>query len=168
MRALKAFPEKSIELLKFIKGIFSKKTLRKIADEFVSSNQSDGLKAFSAGFGIFMGIIPAWGLQTLAAVFIAVVFRLNKTIVIICSQISFPPFLPLILFFSYRIGGLWMGGIGGSNINRELHQYFYGGITLAVLAGVTVGFLTYITLKLTKALKQFQVGLRSKKILPAG
>jgi len=167
MRPLKAFPEKSTELLKFIKGIFSKKNLKKIADEFISPDQSDGLKAFSAGVGIFMGIIPAWGLQTLAAVFIAVVFRLNKAIVVICSQISFPPFLPLILFISYRIGSMWTGGIGGANINRQLQQYLYGGITLAVLAGLTVGFLTYITLKLTKALKQFQVALRSKRILPA-
>jgi uncharacterized protein (DUF2062 family) len=166
MRPFKAFRKKSAELFKFIKSIFSKKTLKRIADELTNPAQSDGLKAFSAGLGIFIGIIPLWGLQTLAAVFVAVAFRLNKTLVVIFSQISFPPFLPLILFFSYGIGKHWTGAAAGANINSRLRQYLFGSVTLAFLAGLMVGLLTYTILKLTKAIKQYQSAVRLKKILP--
>jgi uncharacterized protein (DUF2062 family) len=166
MRPFKAFGEKNAELFKFIKGIFSKKNLKKIIGELTNPGQSDGLKAFSAGLGVFMGILPVWGLQTLAAIFVAVAFRLNKALVVIFSQISFPPFLPLILFFSYRIGKYWTGAAAGTNINRQVWQYLYGSITLAILAGVVVGLLTYTSLKLTKAIRQYQAAVRLKKVLP--
>jgi len=156
MQLFKAFRKKSIELFKFIKSIFSKKTLKKIIDEFTNPNQSDGLKAFSAGLGIFMGIIPVWGLQTLAAIFVAVTFRLNKALVVVFSQISFPPFLPLILFLSYRIGKHWTGAAGRADINRQLEQYLYGSITLALVAGISVGLITYLVLKLANAMKQYR------------
>ncbi|HZY39489.1 MAG TPA: DUF2062 domain-containing protein, partial [Mucilaginibacter sp.] len=140
-----------------IKGVFSKKTLRKIIDELTNPTQSDGIKAFSAGLGIFIGIIPAWGLQTVAAVFVGVAFRLNKVLVVIFSQVSFPPFFPLILYFSYRIGKYWVGPAGKSSINYKLAQYLCGSIMLAVLAGISVGLLTFLMLKLAKALKQYKL-----------
>ena len=164
MQPFKAFRGKSAELFKFIRGIFSKKTLKKVILELTTPSQSDGLKAFSAGFGIFIGIMPVWGLQTLAAVFLAVAFRLNKALVVIFSQISFPPLFPLILFFSYRIGKYWTGA-NSKSINRQLEQYLYGSITLAVLAGLCVGLLTYVVLKLTKAVKQYSLTLKLKKAL---
>ena len=164
MQPFKASREKSAELFKFIKGIFSKKTLNKIILELTNPSQSDGLKAFSAGIGIFIGIMPVWGLQTVAAVFFAVAFRLNKALVVIFSQISFPPFFPLILFFSYRIGKYWTGAASRS-INRQVEQYLYGSITLAVLAGLSVGLLTWLVLKLTKALKQYSLTIKLKRAL---
>jgi len=166
MRPIIAFREKSAELFKFIKSVFSKKSLKKITAELTNPAQSDGMKAFSAGLGIFIGIIPLWGLQTLAAVFAAVVFRLNKALVVIFSQISFPPVLPLILFLSYRVGKYWTRAAAGTDINSKLWQYLYGSITLAIPAGVTVGLLTYTALKLTKIIKQYSTAVRVKKILP--
>jgi uncharacterized protein (DUF2062 family) len=157
MQHLNASGEKGGRLLKFVKNVFSKKNLEKVIAELTNPRQSDGLKAFSAGLGIFIGIIPVWGLQTLAAVFVAFAFRLNKALVLIFSQISFPPFLPLIVFLSYRIGGYWTGVASASNINHKVAQYLCGSITLAVLTGISVGLLTYMMLKLTKPLKQYKL-----------
>src|ERR1035437_1705181 len=65
---------------RFIKTLFSKKSLNKIVNELYNPDQTDELKAFSAAFGIFMGIIPIWGFQTIAAIFLAMALKLNKTL----------------------------------------------------------------------------------------
>ena len=165
MQPFKAFKLKSNELFKFIKGIFSKKTLRLIGEELTSPSQSDGLKALSAGLGIFLGILPVWGLQTVAAIFAALAFRLNKVLVVIFSQVSFPPFMPLILYVSYGIGRFWIGPGVKHQINERFIQYLYGSITLAFIAGLVVGLTTYAALKISKAVKQYGILIRLRKSL---
>jgi uncharacterized protein (DUF2062 family) len=160
---------------KFIRGVFSKKSLNTIIDQLYNPNQSDELKAFSAAFGIFVGIIPIWGFQTLAAIFFAMALRLNKALVVIFSQVSFPPLMPLIIFLSYRAGGYWTGKTAAEitfskkisilNINKNLQQYIYGSISLAILAAVTTGMLTFAILKFIKILKQYKLTASLKKAL---
>ena len=41
-----------------------------------------------------MGIVPIWGFQMLAALFLSYIFRLNKIIVLLFSNISIPPLIP--------------------------------------------------------------------------
>ncbi len=161
MQHFNASGEKSGQLLKFVKTVFSKKSLEKIIGELFNPGQSDGLKAFSAGLGIFIGIIPIWGVQTFVAVFVAIAFRLNKALVLVFSQISFPPFLPLIVFLSCRIGRYWTGAASASSINYKVAQYVYGSITLAVLTGTCVGLITYMMLKIASMrFKAGQVGIQ--------
>jgi uncharacterized protein (DUF2062 family) len=122
-----------------------------------------------------MGVIPILGLQTLAAIFLAMLFKLNRAVVMVFSQVSFPPLLPLVVLLSYRIGKYWMGGsvsetklnTGTSvqNINAHLEQYIYGSITLAILAAITTGLLTFVILKLLKAIKQYRLTSTLKKRL---
>ncbi|MEO8583986.1 MAG: DUF2062 domain-containing protein, partial [Flavitalea sp.] len=94
------------------------------------------------------------------AIFMAILFRLNKPLVIIAANLSIPPMIPLIIFASYKIGGLWMGTNAGnlkfsSKISLELirnnfEQYLYGSISLAILAALVSGLLTFLLLKLLK------------------
>ena len=72
-------------------------------------HHSAQLKAASVAFGIFMGIVPIWGFQLVAAIFLAILFKLNKPLVIIAANISIPPMIPLIIFLSYKMGAFWMG-----------------------------------------------------------
>jgi uncharacterized protein (DUF2062 family) len=156
---------------KFVGELFSKKGLSGIAGLILNPNQTDELKAVSAAFGVFIGILPIWGFQTLTAIFFAVVFRLNKALVVICSQVSFPPLMPVIIFLSYKTGLYWMDKgshgtvVGGSVINKNIEQYIFGSLTLAILAGITVGLLTFAALKLAKALKQYKAAAALKKAL---
>jgi uncharacterized protein (DUF2062 family) len=154
---------------KFIRQIFSKKTLQNIIDQLNDPGQSDGLKAFSAAVGIFVGIIPVWGLQTVLAIFLAVIFKLNKVLVVLFSQISLPPLLPLFIFLSYRVGTIWTGALPEvedkaksslHNINAHLTQYLSGSVTLALVLAVLIGAATYVTLKLLKAIKRYQLTTR--------
>jgi glycosyltransferase involved in cell wall biosynthesis len=143
----------------FIRTIFSRKKMKKVLDEHLfNPHHSAQLKAMSVAFGIFMGIIPIWGFQLVAAIFLAILFKLNKPLVIVAANISIPPMIPVIIFGSYKMGALWMGSnamqINFSNaitldsIKKNLLQYIYGSITLALVAGIAFGLLTFIVLKI--------------------
>jgi glycosyltransferase involved in cell wall biosynthesis len=143
----------------FIRTLFSRKKMKKVLDEHLfNPHHSAQLKAMSVAFGIFMGIIPIWGFQLVTAIFLAILFKLNKPLVIVAANISIPPMIPVIIFGSYKMGALWMGSnamqINFSNaitldsIKKNLLQYIYGSITLALVAAILFGMLTFIFLKI--------------------
>ena len=145
----------------FFSTLFNKKKLRQaINEQLFNPNQSDALKAFSIAFGIFMGIVPIWGFQLAVGIFLAVLFRLNTALVIIAANISIPPMIPLIIFLSYKMGAWWMHGsevnmlfstdISIASIKNNLEQYIYGSITLAVVASILLGLLSFLMLKYFK------------------
>jgi uncharacterized protein (DUF2062 family) len=158
-----AFQTLKAKLVKLIRTVWSKETLKRIGDQFYNPHETDEVKAFSFGFGIFMGIIPIWGFQTLAAIFLSAIFKLNKTLVGIGALISIPPMMPLIIFLSYKIGGYWMGNNVAEHSTKAhsyiqgLLQYIFGSITLAVIGGITFGLLTFLILKLIKLVKQYRL-----------
>jgi glycosyltransferase involved in cell wall biosynthesis len=141
-----------------LRTIISPKKMKQVLDEHLfNPHHSPQLKAMSVAFGIFMGIIPIWGFQLAAAIFLAILFKLNKPIVIIAANISIPPMIPVIIFLSYKVGALWMGSnamqisfsnaISIASIKHNLVQYIYGSITLAIVAAIIFGLLTFIFLK---------------------
>lgn len=142
-----------------LRTLFNPKKMKEALNEHLFNlHHSPQLKAASVGFGIFMGIVPIWGFQLVAAIFLAVLFRLNKPLVIVAANISIPPMIPLIIYLSYKAGALWMGknaqelhfdrSISLATIRQNLQQYILGSITLAIVAGIVLGLLTYFVLKL--------------------
>ncbi len=143
----------------FFRNLFNKKRFKQMLDDHLfNAGHSPGLRACSVGFGIFMGILPIWGFQLLIAIFFAVLFKLNKMLVIIAANISIPPMMPLLIFLSYKVGAPWMGAhaqhlhfdrtISLSSVRKNLEQYIYGSITLAVIAGIAFTVITFVLLKL--------------------
>jgi len=144
----------------FIRAIFQRNLKDTLKEHLLSPAETDYIKASSVGFGIFMGIIPIWGFQLLVAIALSIVLRLNKALVIIAANISVPPMIPLLIFLSYKMGGVWVTrnavsipfskSISLEMIRINLVQYIYGSITLAILAGIVFGLLTFILLKFFK------------------
>ena len=143
----------------FFYNIFVKKNFRQLfSDQLNNPDHSVLLKSGSIAFGVFMGIIPIWGFQMVAAISLAILFKLNKVLVIIASNISIPPMIPFIIFGSYKMGGLWVGknathleyssALSLGAIKRNLQQYIFGSITLAIVAGIFFGLLSFVLLKL--------------------
>jgi glycosyltransferase involved in cell wall biosynthesis len=143
----------------FIRMLFDKKKINQLLNEHLfHPHHSDPVKAASIALGVFMGIVPIWGFQMLVAVAIAFIFRLNKAMVLIASNISIPPMIPLIIFASYKLGAIWMGSNPGhlefsrdlslESIRNNLKQYILGSTTLAILAGCIAGLLAFALLKL--------------------
>lgn len=114
-----------------------------------------------------MGIIPIWGFQLITAIFLSILFRLNKALVIIAANITFPPMIPFVIFLSYKVGGYCIGGRATNieyskmfsikEIKNNFTQYLYGSIVLAIVAGIAFGLLTFVLLKLFKR-KSISVG----------
>jgi uncharacterized protein (DUF2062 family) len=107
-----------------------------------------------------MGIVPLWGFQMLIAITISIFFRLNKALVLIAANISFPPFIPVILYLSLMMGKIWVGkeavnlsfdkDLDLDTVHHSFMQYLYGAVTLAVLSSLFFGCVTYILLKFSK------------------
>ena len=143
----------------FFRSLFQKKNGQEIIqDLFFNPGQSDLILSVSVGFGIFMGILPIWGFQLLVAIFLAIVFKMNKPLVILAANISVPPMIPLIIFCSYKLGAYWMPArheaisfrwsLTLESFRYNFQQYIYGSITLAFLAGFLFLCATFILLKI--------------------
>lgn len=141
----------------FFRKLFQKKGRRELMQVLFEPGQSAERKAVSIGFGIFMGIVPIWGFQLLVAIFLAMLFKLNKALVIAAANISIPPMIPFILYGSFLAGKPFMGAkareidwtnqLNLTSIQQNLQQYLIGACVLAVAAGIVIGLLSYIVMK---------------------
>lgn len=126
-----------------------------VRTQLFNPDESNFKKSASMALGIFMGIMPIWGWQMAIALGLAVVFKLNKAITLIASNISIPPLIPLILFGSYLTGGLVLGrhremstasGITMEFVKNNLLQYFVGSIVFGLIMGALAGLTTWLVL----------------------
>jgi len=149
----------------FAKGL-RKKSFREIFREYIINSQDSNARlAWSVTMGIFIGVSPFWGWQMIVAVSLAHFFRLNKFVTLVASNISIPPFIPIILFCSYMIGGLVLGadtsqleyssGITFQWIKQNLIQYIVGSFVFGGVLAPATGLTTYTLLLLfRKRVKQ--------------
>ena len=127
------------------------KGLRQFIKENISVKNESNIKIAQAiALGIFIGIVPIWGWQTVTTLALAHFFRLNKMLALLASNISIFPATPAIIFLSYKLGesitGLFIS-IGKINVAAlSLIQYIIGSICLAISASVVIGSLLYLFL----------------------
>ncbi len=119
------------------------------ARKFITPLLKEGLdpsRAAAAVFlGVFIGIVPIYGLQTLAAVGVALLFRLNKPLTIAGTFVNNPMLQPLIVVSSVELGCLLRVGsfqplsalaAARTHLNKE--QFFIwviGSVALGILVG---------------------------------
>lgn len=150
----------------FLASLFVRETWEKFfKEQLLTTKEPAYITASSVALGICMGILPIWGFQLVTAIFLSILLKLNKFLVIIAANISIPPLIPLIIFLSYKTGTLWIkkndnilifsGNISLESIKNNFTQYFYGAITLAIIAGILSGLTTWLLLVLFRK-KQVQ------------
>lgn len=121
----------------------------------MESHSSAEVKSLSVALGIFCGIAPFWGFQTLITLSVAVLCKLNKSIAFACSNISIPPMIPIIIFGSLQIGSVFIKGdtipktteITMEYVKNHLLQYLVGSFLLAISSATLLASITYIVLK---------------------
>lgn len=130
-----------------------------IKKEALKKEETNIRKSASIGFGIFMGILPIWGFQLLVGIPLAVLLKLNKVLFISAANISIPPAIPFIIYFSYLMGAPFFENntpiTSWNNLTLEaIHinfvQYFLGGTLLAVVAGALFFISALIFLKIVR------------------
>jgi glycosyltransferase involved in cell wall biosynthesis len=146
--------------LRFIKSL-SKENIRKFINKnFFDKNEPPHLKALSIAFGVFMGIFPIWGYQLIVGISLSHLLKLNKALFVLAAHISIPPMIPLIIYGSYRVGGmlvknpsndlLFSQGLTFESVKDNLFQYVSGAVLLSLLMGLLAGLLAYVYLSFTR------------------
>ncbi|HPS30218.1 MAG TPA: DUF2062 domain-containing protein [bacterium] len=131
-----------------------KKSFREIKDDILGSNESSLRISFAVALGAAMGVSPFWGFQIILELILAHFLKLNKAIVLIASHISFPPLIPFVIYYSYKLGGV----VYDTNVNLDIDnltlesvslnfvQYFIGAWMLMALLAVLFFTVTMIFL----------------------
>lgn len=124
-------------------------------EDILESSDSNFKKSAAIALGIFIGLSPFWGFQTILLFTLAAVFRLNKVIAFLTSNVSFPPFIPLIIYGSLKIGSYFVSSdaplildssMTFEDIQKNAAQYIVGSLILASVSALTVGLISYLLL----------------------
>ena len=156
--------------LKAFKYLTNNRFTTVVKEQIMLHNENPIKISIAMGFGVFMGLTPIWGFQMLVTVFLAHALRLNKFLVLAFSNISIPPAIPFIIYFSYKIGGLFfnnsiefnaetlrllkqqiLDGHFYKTLNEfgySILQYVTGSLVLGILAGIAVTFISYFLVKI--------------------
>ncbi|MBF4471218.1 DUF2062 domain-containing protein [Flavobacterium sp. HJJ] len=131
-------------------------------ENVLESNDSNTRKSASIALGVFIGICPFWGFQTILVLFLAVFLKLNKAIAFAFSNISFPPFIPFVIYASLKIGSYFVSSskplilntdMTFDDIQKNIAQYLVGSFILATFMAVLFGLTSYLLLTLAGNLK---------------
>lgn len=135
-----------------------KKGIRKfLRENILHSDDSITKKSLSIALGVFIGIAPFWGFQTILVLFLAALLRLNKVIAFAASNVSLPPMIPFIIYASLKIGGWFFPqhtsfnfdrSITFSGLQEHLAQYIAGSLILAAAMSVIFGLASFLLLSI--------------------
>lgn len=123
-------------------------------EDILKSQEPAHKKAAAVALGVFVGITPLWGFHTLVVFLLAAVFKLNKVIAFLFSNISIPPFIPVIIYASYQVGSLltghgfaWEMSLNDFDSSSEvfdgLWKYVLGSFALASATGAVLWVISY-------------------------
>lgn len=142
---------------------FQKKGFKRFfLEDLLHSDDSKTKKSLSVALGVFIGIAPLWGFQTVIVLFLAYILRLNKLISFAFSNISIPPMIPIIIYASMAMGNFIVGKPKPNKfqwdaldsykeyITLHLTEYFIGSILLAISAAILFGIGSYFLLGIRK------------------
>jgi len=124
-------------------------------EDILESKDSNFKKSAAIALGIFIGLSPFWGFQTVLLFTFAALFRLNKVIAYLTSNVSFPPFIPFIIYASLQVGSIFVtsdaplvldSSITLDDIQKNATQYIVGSLILASVSALLVGSISYLLL----------------------
>ena len=124
-------------------------------EDILESSDSNFKKSAAIALGIFIGISPFWGFQTILLFTFAALFKLNKVIAYLSSNVSFPPFIPFIIYGSLKMGSYFVStdvplildsSVTLDDIQKNATQYIVGSLILASVSALFFGLLSYMLL----------------------
>jgi uncharacterized protein (DUF2062 family)/ubiquinone/menaquinone biosynthesis C-methylase UbiE len=145
------------------------KRLRQLLASLMQEGLDPGRAAAAVFVGVFIGIIPIYGFQSLAAVGLAVLFKLNKPLTFAATFINNPFLQPFLVFSGIELGHLLSKGrfvrLEASELSRmkltdQLALWVTGSIALAFLLAAAAALLTYAVLRLRHRRSAARVALR--------
>ncbi len=134
------------------------KTFRATVREIFTDHAHDPVRlALAVGLGLFFGILPVWGLQTVLVLTLAHRLRLNLAITLLACNISLPPMVPFLLYAATAVGhwlftgellSIALGEMTMARAREYVWQWLVGSLLLAVLVAGLGTFFTYTLARL--------------------
>lgn len=144
---------------------FKKKSFKNfLRENILESSDSNLKKSLSIALGVFIGIAPLWGFQTLIVISLAVLFNLNKVLAFAFSNISIPPMIPFIIYGSLQVGSYFVStkeifvlnsSISFLDIQNNIIQYLIGSCILATVMALLFGFGSFFLLTFFSNFKKY-------------
>jgi len=103
--------------------------------------------ASALGLGVWIGCLPLYGVHTLLAAAFSFLFKLNFVALVVGTQISMPPLLPLLLPAAFKIGKLY-------TMVGHHKRFILGSITLGFILGLLTFLTTWISLLVSNSPKK--------------
>jgi len=134
---------------------FKKKSFKRfIKEDVLESEGTNRVKAFSIALGVFVGFLPFGGYHTLLVISLSVLFKLNKVLAFVASNVSLPPFIPFIIAAALFLGAPFVAGEGHilsqewnfNLVKNNLLQYVIGSLILATSMSFILGIASYLFL----------------------
>jgi glycosyltransferase involved in cell wall biosynthesis len=134
---------------------FRKKSFKQfIKEDVLESDGSNRTKAFSIALGVFVGLSPFWGFHTLLVISLSVLFKLNKVLAFVASNVSLPPFIPFIIAAALLLGAPFVSGesnilsqdLNFDLVKNNLLQYVIGSLILATSMSFISGIVAFLFL----------------------
>jgi len=126
-------------------------------------NNSPPEIALGVAIGVFIAILPVYGLHTILVIIAAIVIRpANKIAILLGTNISLPPTLPFITWTGYDIGRFFLKGdyppltwtdFTNVTFKKILNYYpplFLGSVILGIICAAIFYFLAYFIVKKLK------------------
>ena len=151
MRSITPIPHRKIDLdgkrtAKKVSILHPMTSLRRLLTE----NLSPGQLGLAVAMGIFLGTLPLIAFHSIAILFAANFFRLNKVAALSASQLCMPPIVPALCVevgYFLRNGAflteISLETLGYQALDRIL-EWFIGAFFLAPLLALVLGGVTYL------------------------
>jgi len=101
-------------------------------------DESPRRTAAALAVGVFLSFTPFWGFQTLLALLLATVFRLNRAVTVTGTWLNLPWFAPFVYAGAVKLGALMLPDLSGL---AGLSAHLLVGSTAL---GLAAGLLTWV------------------------
>lgn len=128
-----------------------KASIQKAATTLLTERLDPASAAAAVFWGVFIGIVPIYGLQTLAAIGVALLLRLNKPLTLAATFVNNPLLLPPTVAASVELGSFVCHGsfrpwhltaLSGGQLKEQLFSWVVGSLLLGLLAGGAAAIVT--------------------------
>jgi len=153
---------------RFTRRKATKENLKKL---FLDPNESSLNKASAVFIGVFIGVLPIWGMQIISALASAQYFKVNKPLAVVGSYINLTPLFPVLVYFSLKIGALILGSMEAlpalseiSLVTAKTYFWLYtiGCVPVAAITALFFASATYVASKFIKISEKKLQPLRTK------
>jgi len=118
--------------------------LRELAVRLMTEGLTPGGAAAAVFIGVFIAFVPIYGLQSIAAIALATVLRLNKPLTFAATFVNNPLLQPFLVVGSIEVGqfvvyGRWVAlapsALASISLHEHLASWLVGGVILGAAAG---------------------------------